>query len=621
MARRATATSPASADALSQALARADAATVEVQSLRSVARRILAAQDLEAALSSVTHEALATLDADIAGVFLRDGDSIVMRGCAGNRNRETARLRMHRRQGLAGLVFATGEATRVDDYLSSEVISEDFHDLARAEGVQSALGAPLTLDGQVTGVLEVWRRRRSVFGAAETGRLVALADLGAIALHNAQLHEAKAASTRQVELAHQEVETQLHRVEHALRTQHELVASILAGGGLAGTLRIAGRHAVADVFYLDPHLGPVASYPLDADMAAVAGAARVVLDLRRDPPSASSWTIVDARSLVLRPVTVAGELFGWLGLLADVPTGDEALELALTQAALACSLNHLEEQAGARARAAAAEELLLNLLHGSVEERRVAASRLRHLHLDLRGELRVLVCALEGLAEVTVSEGWNPAQLDAARRKAVAICRAGLDTGDGVLLVAPRGDSVVALIRAGLPDRLGPALAELAADLARGVPGLRPAWGVSAAHSGPMELADACAEAETATRALRHVPGRRVSLYEELGILRLMLAEPGSADLARFVAETVGPVMDYDREHRTALMTTLRAYFDSGCSQQDCAARLFVHAKTVKYRLTQIESLTGLDLASHHDRLRVDIAVRAAELFELHRST
>jgi hypothetical protein len=80
---------------------------------------------------------------------------------------------------------------------------------------------------------------------------------------------------------------------------------------------------------------------------------------------------------------------------------------------------------------------------------------------------------------------------------------------------------------------------DLSAGLAADVPRLRPAWGVSAAHRGVMSLADAYEEAETATRALRHINVRRVSFYSELGILRLMLADPGSTDLARFVTETV----------------------------------------------------------------------------------
>jgi DNA-binding PucR family transcriptional regulator len=41
---------------------------------------------------------------------------------------------------------------------------------------------------------------------------------------------------------------------------------------------------------------------------------------------------------------------------------------------------------------------------------------------------------------------------------------------------------------------------------------------------------------------------------------------------------------------------------------------LFVYQKTVKYRLAQLQKLTGLDLKHHHDRLRADIAVRAADL-------
>ncbi|MGQ0466387.1 MAG: helix-turn-helix domain-containing protein [Sporichthyaceae bacterium] len=57
------------------------------------------------------------------------------------------------------------------------------------------------------------------------------------------------------------------------------------------------------------------------------------------------------------------------------------------------------------------------------------------------------------------------------------------------------------------------------------------------------------------------------------------------------------------------------AYVDAGCSQQETAARMFLHAKIIECRLVQIEKLTGLDLTDHHARMQVDIAVRAAELF------
>jgi sugar diacid utilization regulator/putative methionine-R-sulfoxide reductase with GAF domain len=576
----------------------------------SLASRILSAVDLEAALSSVTHEALLALDADIAGVFLREGEQIVMRGCAGNRSRDTARLRMARNEGLAGLVFATGEAARVDSYVRSETISPHFHDLARAEDVQSALGAPLILGGEVIGVLEVWRRRESVFTPAETDRLVDLAELGAIALNNARLHDATVESMAQVELAHRQMAAQLAKVEHALRNQHDLVASILDGGGLPGTLRLAATGAGAAAVFLDPEVEPVAGYPPTTDGVAIAVALRAAVGRRT--PSAPVWTRVAERSLVARAVSAGSDHLGWLALVVDAPIGDEEAELAVTQAGLACALNNLEEQAAARARASAREELLLGLVSGTPEERRAAASRARHVQVDLRGELRVLHCDLGGLAQIAVAEGWDTGELDDVRRKLLHTCRTSL--GARWLLGAVRGDTLLLLVRSASTAATREHLLRLVGELAAAVPALRPVWGVSAAHTGPLELADAAEEATTAAAALRHVVDRAVSCYEDLGILRLMLADPGSTDLARFVSETVGPVVEYDRKHGTELLATLRAYVDAGCSQQDTAARLFLHAKTIKYRLVQAEKLTGLDLTGHHDRLRVDIAVRAAEM-------
>jgi DNA-binding PucR family transcriptional regulator len=204
--------------------------------------------------------------------------------------------------------------------------------------------------------------------------------------------------------------------------------------------------------------------------------------------------------------------------------------------------------------------------------------------------------------------------VDGIRRRLVAGCREELARTARLSLVGSSGDSVVVLTAA--PESsVRDSLTRLAGLLGAEVPGLRPVWGVSSARDDAMELADAYGEARTAVRALRHVPHRTVSFYSDLGILRLMLADPRSTDLHRFVRETVGGVLDYDRTHGTALLETLRAYVDSGCSQQAAASRLFVHVKTVKYRLVQVEKLTGLDLAAHQDRLRVDIAVRAAELF------
>lgn len=586
----------------------------EIAAMRAVITRILAARELDDGLLAVTHEALNLVGGDMAGVLLRDDDEIVMRACTGNRQLTTARLRMRRGQGLAGLVFATGAAAKVDDYLHDDVISDDFHALALAEATPSAMGAPLMLGGEVIGVLEVWRRRRSVFTQREIDCLVGLAELAAVALHHARLYDEREASLREVEIAHQMLETQYRRVTHALALQQELVQALLDGERLSGVLRIVAARSQAAVALFDVEFDLMAGYPATIDTPELVTAVRALS--RREPPSGrvTRWAPFDQQALSVRPVHVGGDLLGWLCMLSAGPVGDDGVELALTQACLTCALHHLEEQAAARARAALRDEVLLGLVTGSPDERRAAVSRAKHVNVDLRGELRVAVCSFERINPIGDAEGWASSHAERIRRRLLAVCESNLAATGWLRLAARHGDTLVMLVRAVEAAELRGVLQRSAEELGKEVPGLAPGWGVSGPRANPMALNEAYTEATTALRAVGKSDDRRVAMHEELGILGLLLAGPGSLDLPRFVTDTIGPALAYDRIHGTALVETLRTYLDADCSQQESAARLFVHQKTVKYRLGQLQKLTGLDLRHHHDRLRADIAVRAAEL-------
>lgn len=586
----------------------------EAVAMRTVAARVLAADDLDEGLFAVTREALHLLASDMAGVFLIDEDELVMRACTGNRELATARLKMRRGQGLAGYVFATGEAAKVDDYLHNDVISDDFHFLAIAESTRSAAAAPLVLGGEIIGVLEVWRRRESKFTQREISRLVGLAELAAIALHHARLYDEREVHLREVEVAHRVLENQFSKVTHALSLQQDLVQALLDGERLTTVLRIVAARTEAAVALFDTDFEVRAAYPTSLEIDGVVPVLREALRTETPTGKGSIWTTIDQQNLAIRPVHVDGDVLGWLCMLTGTARAEDGVELSLTQASLACALHHLEEQAAARTRAALRDEVLLNLLGGGTEERRAAVARAKHVNVDLRGDLRTCVCTFPQLAEIGEAEGWSATHAERIRRRLLAICESTLQDTGWLRLSARHGDTVVALVRAVAVEDLRAALAHCIEVLDKELPGLGAGWGVSAPRNNPMELAAAWTEACTATRALGNASGRRVALHEDLGILGLLLAGPGSLDLPRFVSETLGPAIAYDRTHGTELVTTLRAYLDADCSQQDTAARLFVHQKTVKYRLGQLQKLTGLDLRHHHDRMRADIAVRAADL-------
>jgi hypothetical protein len=97
----------------------------EIRGLQDIAIRILSAGDLSDILFAISQETKRLLRADICGVFLRDGDEMVMRDCIGNLTRNIAKIRLLRGQGLAGRVFQTGRHCIVGDYLTSDAVSQE----------------------------------------------------------------------------------------------------------------------------------------------------------------------------------------------------------------------------------------------------------------------------------------------------------------------------------------------------------------------------------------------------------------------------------------------------------------------------------------------------------------
>jgi DNA-binding PucR family transcriptional regulator len=63
----------------------------------------------------------------------------------------------------------------------------------------------------------------------------------------------------------------------------------------------------------------------------------------------------------------------------------------------------------------------------------------------------------------------------------------------------------------------------------------------------------------------------------------------------RILDATLRPLIEYDRAHHAALVSTLRVYFDEGTNLTRSARALMVHSNTVLYRLRRIRELSGRD--------------------------
>ena len=208
-------------------------------------------------------------------------------------------------------------------------------------------------------------------------------------------------------------------------------------------------------------------------------------------------------------------------------------------------------------------------------------------------------------------------------------------------LVAPLGDEIVVLVPA--PDdsllapggttppsppaargEEAPAAHRFAARIRAAQPvvesdrsRVRITAGVSAPAESVTALPGALHEAGSARRlaALRLAgPGGTAAVSvvtsDEVASHELLLASVPASVLRSFRERLLGPLLAYDDQHRAELLPTLREFLACSGSWNACAAKMYVHVNTVRYRISRIEELTGRDLSALADRVDFFLALR-----------
>ena len=222
---------------------------------------------------------------------------------------------------------------------------------------------------------------------------------------------------------------------------------------------------------------------------------------------------------------------------------------------------------------------------------------------------------IENLAETAQCEGWNMDTVEFKLRTVREACKRSLSSG-ALKLIASRGDLVVAVISGVDAARVNRVFKSVHKEILE-TEGVRTFWGVSAPCELPSQLPDANDEAQSAVRAVVKLgtPTNPVVIYEHLGILALLLQGSGGErggdgrGARAFVSRMLAPMFKYDSTHHGVLAKTVRAYLSNDCSLKLTARRLYVHDKTVRYRLSQFEEMTGVDLRRHRERMSVDLAL------------
>ena len=160
-----------------------------LESLASVSRTINSTLNLDEALTAITREACGLMRARMCSLMLLD-DSRAWLGVRASFGAGEAYLRKPRlgvAESLVGSVVRRKKPVQVENVQTSARYQNV--EVARSEGLVSLLSVPLVFSGEAFGALNVYTAQPYTFSNEEVRILSAFAELSAIAIERARLHE------------------------------------------------------------------------------------------------------------------------------------------------------------------------------------------------------------------------------------------------------------------------------------------------------------------------------------------------------------------------------------------------------------------------------------------------
>ena len=135
--------------------------------------------------------------------------------------------------------------------------------------------------------------------------------------------------------------------------------------------------------------------------------------------------------------------------------------------------------------------------------------------------------------------------------------------------------------------------------------------GIGKSVEGYQRLKESYHEASQAIKyieIIRQVTGdknKSVVHYSNLGFFQIFGKIDDMTELERCIPDTLKKLYLYDDEHKGELITTLQMYLRNNQSIKKTAGAMFVHYRTISYRLEKIKQISGINFDDANEVLAV----------------
>jgi hypothetical protein len=551
----------------------------ELASLYATAKSLTALGGLDEVLQSIVHHAHDLMGTDFTYLSLVGDDGrLSARASEGTISAAFLAACIPADVGLGGKVLASRRPYWVRNYAAATVIDHDpnFDRLVVTEKLVALLGVPLVIRGEAVGALFAADRTERSFQADEIALLIAFADHAAVALDNARLYEASRTALRELRIAYRKIEDHMAVMERAQASHEALTGAVLEGGAPGDVAQLLADQLGGSVTLFDRTGAAVVHRDSAADPCPTRAETDLVEAIQNAHLSGRCTTSIDKAGIARSVASIqAGD--SYLGALAwsrQAGAGNGApddIDLrTLERATHVMGLLILKERAVADASERLSGELLTELMVGGPGIGPAQRVRTRARNIDPDRLDLVLVADSETLSSTGLSRQLHDIARDRAGLAGEHLGRATM------ILPSVEDDRTVDEVHRRLRRALGDPVVVV------GERAINHDW------SRAFSLASRCG---ALMRAIGHTDlGATTGRY---ALYAMVFDTERVGELHRFIADSIGPLLDYDQRRGTDLVGTLAAYYVHHANVAATARALHVHVNTLLKRLDRADNLLG----------------------------
>ncbi len=108
-----------------------------------------------------------------------------------------------------------------------------------------------------------------------------------------------------------------------------------------------------------------------------------------------------------------------------------------------------------------------------------------------------------------------------------------------------------------------------------------------------------------------------VIMYNDSIMLKIFSNIKDKELLYDMIPENLLILKKHDNDSKSNLIETLSIYLDSNCNAKKASEKMFIHYKTIQYRLEKIFKDYNIDIESSHSRLQIELGIQILNIMDI----